>query len=35
VPVQTVTCNADDRLHRYQNDPPEIEPWLAQAAKSA
>ena len=31
VPMQTVMFNAYDGLYRYQNDPPEIVPWLAQS----
>ncbi len=30
VPMQTVMFNAYDGLYRYQNDPPQIVPWLAQ-----
>jgi peptide/nickel transport system substrate-binding protein len=29
VPMQTVMFNAYDNLYRYENDPPEIVPWLA------
>ncbi len=29
VPMQTVMLNAYDGLYRYENDPPEIVPWLA------
>ncbi|MEA2738034.1 MAG: peptide/nickel transport system substrate-binding protein [Acetobacteraceae bacterium] len=29
VPMQTVMLNAYDGLYRYQNDPPELVPWLA------
>jgi peptide/nickel transport system substrate-binding protein len=31
VPMQVVMINAYDGLYRYQNDPPEIVPWLAQS----
>ena len=29
VPMQGVMLNAYDNLYRYENDPPEIVPWLA------
>jgi peptide/nickel transport system substrate-binding protein len=29
VPMQTVMFNVYDNLYRYENDPPEIVPWLA------
>jgi peptide/nickel transport system substrate-binding protein len=29
VPMQTVMLNAYDGLYRYQNDPPQLVPWLA------
>src|SRR6188472_2188228 len=31
VPMQAVMLNAYDNLYRYQNDPPEIVPWLAES----
>jgi peptide/nickel transport system substrate-binding protein len=31
VPMQTIMLNAYDNLYRYQNDPPELVPWLAQS----
>ncbi len=31
VPMQTMMLNAYDNLYRYQNDPPEIVPWLAES----
>jgi peptide/nickel transport system substrate-binding protein len=31
VPMKTVTLNAYDGLYRYENDPPEIVPWLAES----
>jgi peptide/nickel transport system substrate-binding protein len=31
VPMQTVMLNAYDGLYRYQNDPPELVPWLAES----
>src|ERR1700733_1917741 len=31
VPMQTVMFNAYDGLYRYENDPPEIVPWLAES----
>ena len=31
VPMQGVMLNAYDGLYRYQNDPPEIVPWLAES----
>ena len=31
VPMQAVMLNAYDTLYRYQNDPPEIVPWLAES----
>jgi len=31
VPMQTVMFNVYDNLYRYQNDPPEIVPWLAES----
>ena len=31
VPMQAMMFNAYDNLYRYQNDPPEIVPWLAES----
>lgn len=31
VPMQTVMFNAYDNLYRYENDPPQIVPWLAES----
>jgi peptide/nickel transport system substrate-binding protein len=31
VPMQTIMFNAYDSLYRYESDPPEIIPWLAQS----
>ena len=31
VPMQAVMLNAYDGLYRYQNDPPELVPWLAES----
>jgi peptide/nickel transport system substrate-binding protein len=31
VPMQAVMLNAYDGLYRYENDPPEIVPWLAES----
>ncbi|MBV8392390.1 MAG: ABC transporter substrate-binding protein [Alphaproteobacteria bacterium] len=31
VPMQTMMFNAYDNLYRYENDPPEIVPWLAES----
>ncbi|HEX3991200.1 MAG TPA: ABC transporter substrate-binding protein [Acetobacteraceae bacterium] len=31
VPMQAVILNAYDGLYRYQNDPPELVPWLAES----
>ena len=31
VPMQAMMLNAYDNLYRYQNDPPEIVPWLAES----
>ena len=31
VPMQGVMLNAYDNLYRYENDPPEIKPWLAES----
>jgi peptide/nickel transport system substrate-binding protein len=31
VPMQNVILNAYDGLYRYQNDPPELVPWLAES----
>ena len=31
VPMQAMMLNAYDNLYRYENDPPEIVPWLAES----
>ena len=31
VPMQSMMLNAYDNLYRYQNDPPQIVPWLAES----
>jgi peptide/nickel transport system substrate-binding protein len=31
VPMQTVMLNVYDNLYRYENDPPQIVPWLAES----
>jgi peptide/nickel transport system substrate-binding protein len=31
VPMQGLMLNAYDNLYRYQNDPPQIVPWLAES----
>ena len=31
VPMQGLMLNAYDNLYRYENDPPEIVPWLAES----
>ena len=31
VPMQAMMLNTYDNLYRYQNDPPEIVPWLAES----
>src|SRR3954470_11621138 len=31
VPAENVACNLYDNLYRYEDNPPKIEPWLAES----